>query len=117
LVTLTVDGDNELGTLGIALELLTQAQDVRVHRARGGKALVVPHLLEQPLAGDDLSAVLEQVHEQIELLARERDLAAAAKGLTAARAHAGVPERELLDLVARPRAAQDGAHARQPLGQ
>ena len=47
-IALPVGGEDVDGMLGVALELLAQAQDVIVHGARGGKLLVAPHFLEKP---------------------------------------------------------------------
>src|SRR5262249_58080900 len=88
--------------VGIDLEFPAQPQDVRVDGARGGETLIPPDLVQQPLARDDLSAVLDEVHEQVELLAREAHVDARAEDTTSPQVDPYVPERELQRLLARP---------------
>src|SRR5690348_15585755 len=97
--------------LGILLEFLAEPQHVGVDRPGGGKLLVAPHLVEEAVAGDHLAAVLDEIAEEVELLARQPHLATRAEGLAAAEADPHVPERELLELLPRPRAPQHRADA------
>jgi hypothetical protein len=94
-----VSGENELGTLRVILELLPQPEDVRVHGPGRGKLIVSPHLVQQPIAGDDFASVLDQIPQEIKFLACEPDLSARLEGLPAAQAQPHIAERELLELA------------------
>src|SRR5213596_225612 len=88
-----------------------------IHRARRGKPLVAPHLVEQPLAGDDFTPVLDQEHQEVELLPRHPDLTPRLEHLPAAEVDPRVAERELLELLPRSRTAQHRPHAGEQLAQ
>src|SRR6059036_4005810 len=53
--------------LALGLELAPQVRDEHLDRVGGGERVVSPHLVEQPLAGDDDALVAHQVLEQLEL--------------------------------------------------
>src|SRR5215470_3060416 len=116
-VALAVGGEDVDRMLGVLLEFLAQAQHVGVHRACGRKLLVAPHLVEEAVARDHLAAMLDQIAEKIELLARQPHLAPRAKGLAAAEPDPHVAEGELLELLAWPGATQHRADAGQELAE
>ena len=80
-----------------------------------GKPLVAPHLVEQPLAREDLAPMLDQVAQEVELLARQPDLDAGAEGLAGAEVEPRVGELEDVHPLPRAGPAQDGADPRQQL--
>jgi hypothetical protein len=61
LVAETVDGDDELGRLGIALDLLAQARHVDVHRPRHWRLVVTPDIREQLVARQCRAAMLHEM--------------------------------------------------------
>src|SRR5262249_37013240 len=77
--------------------------------------LVAPHLVEEAVPGDHLTTMLQEITEEIELLARQPHLTPRAKGLAAAQVDPRVAERELLELLPRPRAPQHRADTGQKL--
>src|SRR5215470_16455279 len=117
LVTLPVHGDDERGPIGIGLELPSEPQDVRVHRSRGGELFVPPDLVEQAVARDGLTPVLQEVREQVEFLAGEGELTAGLEDLAAATVHAHVAKGQLVRLLAWTRPPQHRAYAGQQLTQ
>src|SRR5439155_17750202 len=114
-VALAVDGQDMTRALGIVLELLPEAQDVGVHGPRGGELLVAPDLVEQPVSRDDLVAVLDQIAQQIELLASQAHFLAPAEDLPASQPDPHISERELLELLPRPWPPQHPANPRHEL--
>src|SRR5207244_1911131 len=68
-VALAVHGENVCQVVRVGLELLAEPEDVGVHGARGREALVPPHLVEEALTSEDLPPVLDEVAQQVELLA------------------------------------------------
>src|SRR2546427_681582 len=74
-------------------------------------------LVEEPVAGDDLARVLDQVAQQVELLAGEPHLPPALEGLARPQVHPHVAERELLELLPRAGPAEHGPDARHQLAQ
>src|SRR6185369_13460364 len=103
--------------LGIALEFLAQSQDMRVHRPGRREVLIAPDLVEQAIPRDHLPLVLHEVAQEIELLAGELDLPTRLVHLAPSQAHPHVAEGELLELLPRPGAPQDGADPREQLAQ
>ena len=95
-------------------ELPAQPADVHVQRLGGPEPVLVPDARDQVLAGDDLAGVPDQLGEQVELLARERELVAVQEGPARAQLD---PERADHDVRRRGRlhAAQDGPHPRDHL--
>src|SRR4030095_4657069 len=104
-IPLAMHGLDEGRLVGIVLELAAQAQHVGVHRARGREPLVAPHFVEQSLARDDVALVLDQVDEQVKLLARQAELASRARHPPSAPVDAHRAEGELLELLAPARPA------------
>src|SRR4029453_13321417 len=78
-IPLAMHGLDEGRLVGIVLELAAQAQHVGVPRARGRDPLAPPHFVERPPARDGAALVLSQVDEQVELLARQAELAPRAR--------------------------------------
>ena len=62
-----------LRCLGIALELLPKPGHVNIHRARSDEGLFLPDLLEDLLARQDLTPMIDEETEQLSLLGRESD--------------------------------------------
>src|SRR6266480_1314688 len=69
--------------LGVALDLLAQPVDMRVHGARLDLDLVAPHLAKQLAAADHLSGLRGQQRQEVELGQRQGDLLALAPYLPA----------------------------------
>src|SRR3954452_18197888 len=67
--------------LAARLELAAQVGDEDLDGVRGRERVVAPHLVEQPLAGDDDPLVAHQVLEQLELALGQLDRAVAAQDL------------------------------------
>src|ERR1044072_8573087 len=70
-------GADELGVLGVALDLLAQVRDVDVAGALVAVELGLPELVHDLAAGEDLSGAADQEAEQLELGAGEADRLAA----------------------------------------
>src|SRR5207247_8909650 len=83
----------------------------------GGDLLVAPHRFEEPVARDHFAAMLDEIAQEVELLASEPHLPARAEGLAAAQANAHVAEGELLELLPRAGTPQHRANPRQELAQ
>jgi hypothetical protein len=77
----SVDGQNVLGRVRGAFDLLPEFRDEVVDRARGRELLVTPDLVQDLLARDDLSRVLPEVAQQVELARGELDALPAASRL------------------------------------
>ena len=60
-------GDDDLGPLGVLLDLGAQPLDVDVDEAGVTGVAVAPHLLEQHLAGEDLPRLARERDEEVEL--------------------------------------------------
>src|SRR5688572_22081299 len=73
LVAETVNGEDVLRMPGIVFELLPEPRHVHVHRPRGGHGVVAPDLIQQLVARQGGSAVLEKVAQQLELERRQFD--------------------------------------------
>src|SRR5689334_11592678 len=67
------DGHDDLGSLGVVLDLRAQSLHVDVDEARVAGVAVAPDLLEQHLAGEDLPGLARERDEQVELERRERE--------------------------------------------
>src|SRR5262249_25290734 len=80
-------------------ELAADLAHVHVDGARGAREGVPPHALQQLVAGEHETAVVEQLPEQVELLRRQLDLVVADVDLALARVDDEVAVRQLLRLV------------------
>src|SRR5262249_3407805 len=116
-VALAVDRQNMRGPLGVLLELLAEPEHVGVHGPRRGEALVAPHLVEEPLPRQDLPAVLDQIAQEVELLARQADLGPGAEHLAGAQVETGVGELNPVHSLAGAGAPEHRAHPGQQLPQ
>ena len=99
-----------------AVELLADLRDVNVDGARVAEPVVTPHAVEDLLAAQRESRPFREELEQLELLGRERDDAAADPYLAPAevdRRVAGLDDLRAADLVG---AAQHRLHPRHQLG-
>ena len=67
-----------VGEAGSGLHLRPEAPDRHVDQPRVAQEVVAPDALEEDLAREDLAGPPRQLHEQVELGPRERDLAAVA---------------------------------------
>src|ERR1700688_5100375 len=83
LVPRTMNSQDETRLIRLGFNLLPQAHDVRIHGARGGKAVVAPHILEQAIAAQSLAGMAQKILEQLELLRRKIHRFAAARNLAA----------------------------------
>src|SRR4051794_21237328 len=110
LVTDATDGHDDLGPLGVVLDLGAQPLDVDVDEAGVARVAGAPHLLEEHLAGEDLPGLARQRDEQVELERRQGQRLAVALDGVAGHVDLEVADRQLLGrgLVA---AAQPGADA------
>ena len=72
LVADAAHGHDDLGALGVVLDLGAQPLDVDVDEAGVTGVAVAPDLLEQHLAGEDLPRLARQGDEQVELERRQR---------------------------------------------
>src|SRR5205823_3526921 len=108
------DGHDRRGLAELAAELA----DVHVDGPRVAGEGVAPDALQELVAREDETAVVEELPEQVELLGRELDLLLADAHLAATRVHGqvAVPDLGALAGLARGRrAAQDRLHARDEL--
>src|SRR4051812_35845941 len=102
----------------VVAELLAQAADVDVERLRRAEPVDVPHLVDEPLAGDHRAGAAHEQGEQVELLAGRLDRRAGPRHGPGGRVEADVADLDRRDLVgSRGRrgghggAAQDGPDA------
>src|SRR5665647_1052552 len=65
-------GHDDLGMLGVVLDLRTQALDVDVDQTRVTGVPITPHLLEQHLAGEHLPRLACEGNEEVELQGGQR---------------------------------------------
>src|SRR3954467_12604068 len=84
LVAGAVDGEDVLGFVRRSLDLLPGLRHEVVDGARGRRLFVTPALVEDLLAGDDLSGVGDEVAEQVELARGEVDALSGAMRLVRA---------------------------------
>src|SRR3989440_10002369 len=77
------DGVDVVRLFRVALDLLAQPVDVRVHGARLDLDLVAPDLAQQLAAADDLARLRSEQRQEVELGQGQRDLFAVAPDLTA----------------------------------
>src|SRR5438477_884058 len=68
LVPRSVHGENETRLLRLRFDFLPQADDVRIHRASRGKAVVAPHVLQQAIAAQGFAGMAQEILEQLEFL-------------------------------------------------
>ena len=80
--------------LGRLAELAAQPADVDVERLGGAEPVLVPHAVHQLLAGDDAAGVADELGEQVELLARERELLAVERGAAGGEVDVEVADRD-----------------------
>lgn len=73
LITQSTHSKKVAGILGVGLEFLAEPGHVDVDGTGDGDELESPHLAEEFFAGDDLTFVLEQEAEQLELACRQGD--------------------------------------------
>src|SRR5271167_3151679 len=92
LVTRTVDSQNESRFLRLGFDLLPEPDNVRVHRTRGGKAIVSPDILQQPVATQGLSWMDEEILQKLELLGRKLQRMALPRYLATAQIHFDLAE-------------------------
>src|SRR5438270_1275801 len=85
-------GQDETRLLGLGLDFLAQANDVRIHRARGGKTLVAPYFLEQTIAAESFPGMTEKVLQQIEFLGGKIKRLTAARYLATTQIHFDIPK-------------------------
>src|SRR5690606_37362673 len=98
------------------LGLAPQVADIDLEGVRGGRKVVPPYLLQDPLPGQHLAWVPQQQFEQRELGAGQPDLAIAAVHLAGGRVERQVGQRQGSGLVsARGRTAQQRAQPREQL--
>ncbi len=69
-------GEDDLGLVGVILDLHPQAADVGVDKAGVTEVLVAPHPLEQVVARQHRTDVVGELVEQTELGLRQADLVA-----------------------------------------
>src|SRR6266550_1704393 len=85
-------GQDETRLLGLGLDFLAQANDVRIHRARSGKTLVAPYFLEQTIAAERFPGMTQKVLKQIEFLGGKIERLTAARYLATAQIHFDIPK-------------------------
>src|SRR6516162_1651986 len=112
-VAVAMNRMDEPWTVGVRLDLLTQAGNRVVDRPCVGGLGVAPHLPQQLGPRHHASRALRQVPKQFELTMGERDRPGALHRLQRSKIHCDPPELEALDLP--PRAAQDCMDARNQL--
>src|SRR5579863_5593601 len=71
LVARSVNRQNESRFLRLGFDFLPKANNVRVHRARRGKAIVSPDILEQPIAAQGFSGMNQEIFQKLELFRRK----------------------------------------------
>ncbi len=54
-IAFAIDGEDVLGGGGILFQFLAQLKDVVVHGAGGRITIIAPDLIQQPIAGHDLT--------------------------------------------------------------
>src|SRR5579872_5123083 len=107
---------NEPRIFRLRLNLLPQAHDMCIHRARSGESVVSPHLLQQTVTRQRLSRMMEEKLQQLELFGREIKSLAFARHLAAAKIDLDFAKCVPLLLFRNAsRAPQDSLHARQQL--
>src|SRR4051794_25927762 len=115
-ITGSVHGEKVLRLLGIGFQLLAQAHEMRVHRARGRIVVITPDLFQQPIAAENFSGVADEVLEQLKLLRRDVDGLAGFENATALQIDLDVGKGVLVHVLGDDRRApQNGLHARQQL--
>ena len=72
-VAFAADGEDVFGGLGFLFEFLAEPGDVDVDGAGGDEGLVAPDLGEEPFAGEDLAAVIDEAAEELHLFGGEVD--------------------------------------------
>ena len=115
-IAVLVDRGQAPAMLAIEVELLAQAADVRVDRARRHRRAQVPDILEQRIAPDDASLATEQEARKVELALGEFDVATVDADAPSLRID---PVRRQIEVSVRMTvgtvAAQQRTHARQKL--
>ena len=84
-ISLPAHRDDITGGLWILFELLPQPGNVNVYRARPDEGLIVPDAGQQALSGENLSAMIDQLPEQLQFFRRKADGRAAAQHFPAFR--------------------------------
>src|SRR5262249_31382364 len=79
-----MNGQEITRIFGYGLELLPNANDVGVYGTGRRIVFVAPHFIQQTIAAERLSGMTEKIFQQLEFLAGEFDLFAAATDLVAA---------------------------------
>ena len=105
-------GHDDLGVLGVVLDLRAQPLDVDVDEPGVTGVAVAPDLLEQHLAGEDLPRLAREGDEQVELERRQRERLAVALDRVAGDVDLEVADRRAARAPARRRGAAGRARGR-----
>src|SRR5438445_9291995 len=92
LVPETVDGQDELGVAGVALQLLAQRRDMDVDGSRDRRGVVTPHVVQELVSRQELAPVRDEILKELELERGERDRLAFPRHLRAAEVDLDVAE-------------------------
>ena len=66
-----VDGQDQMRFVWFALQLLAQADDVRIHRACGRKAVVAPDVLKKTIPAECFARMAHEIFQELKFLGGE----------------------------------------------